>query len=332
MEYEFLLPKGIQAEELTDSYGRFVFMPLERGYGVTIGNALRRVLLSSIEGAAIVGIRIDGVLHEFTTIPGVLEEVPQIILNLKKVRLKIDNPDVDSATLRIRAEGKRELKSGDIEAPDTVTIVTKDIHIATLTTDDARLYAELFVRRGRGYVPTEEMPQESFPVNTILIDAIFSPIRKVNFTVENVRVRARTDYEKLILEIWTDGTIRPDEALRKAAEIIREAMNRVLTVIPEEVEKPETKELDEEQKRIKGLLEKGIEYLELSKRMINCLNEAGIKTIADLVSKSEEDMLTIKNFGGKSLNELKEKLQKFGLSFGMDVDKYLKLEEEAEAS
>ncbi len=316
---ELLLPSGLTKEEVTDSYGKYVITPLERGYGVTIGNALRRVLLSSIEGAAIVAVRFDNVLHEFSTLPGVYEEITEIILNLKKIRIKFDNPEVKSATLRIFAEGEGEVKAGDIQAPADVTIVNKDVHIASLTSDDAQLIGELYVMRGRGYVPSEDIPKEGFPVNTIVIDGIFSPVTKVNYTVENVRVRARTDYEKLTLEIWTDGTIHPDRALESAADILKRSFEAIFSSISSEGEKaePEGEAAPEGQKDI---LDEPIDKLGISKRTLNCLNEAGIKTIGDLVSKTEGEILAVKNLGEKSLQEIKEKLEEFGLSFATEEE------------
>lgn len=317
MEYELLLPRGLTKEEVNDTYGRYVITPLERGYGVTIGNALRRVLLSSIEGAAIVAVRFDGVLHEFATLPGVYEEITEIILNLKKVRIKFENPEVRNATLRIFAEGMTEVKAGDIQTPAEVTIVNKDVHIASLTSDEAKLIGELYVTRGYGYVPSENIPKEGFPANTIVIDGIFSPIKKVNFSVENVRVRARTDYEKLTLEIWTDGTVHPDAALEKAAEILKNSFGAIHASLTEGTEeKAEVTELSREE-----LLNQPIEALGLPKRTLNCLQDAGIKTIGDLVSKTEAEVLDIKNLGEKSLQEIKERLEEMGLSFATEEDK-----------
>jgi len=224
LDQEFVLPEGIFKDELTDNYGRFIFEPLERGYGVTIGNSLRRVLLSSIMGAAIVAVRIDGVYHEFTTIPGVLEDVPDIILNLKRVRFRFEDSETNSANVFIRREGEGEIKASDLEVPPELTLVTPDVHIATLTAPDAKLYAELSVWRGRGYVPQDEIPKHLFPEGTQVIDGVFSPITKVNYSIENVRVKARTDYERLILEIWTDGSVSPEKALEEASLRLKDAI------------------------------------------------------------------------------------------------------------
>ncbi len=327
---QFVLPEGIFVEELNDKYGRFVYVPLERGYGITVGNALRRVLLSSIPGYSIVAMRIDGITHEFSTIPGVMEEVPQIVLNLKGIRLRLDEEVSTTATLYIRAEGAREVKAGDIDVPEYVEIVNPEHHIATLTRDDARFYAELIVAKGRGYIPANEMSKEGFPAGTIFIDGVFSPIVKVNYTVENVRVKARTDYEKLILEIWTDGTIKPDTALEMATKTLLKSIEPVLKKIGAPYGKDELK--FEEKEKIHQILSKSIDFLEPSKRTANCLKDAGIETIAQLVSKTEEEILQVKNFGEKSLEEIKEKLERFGLSFGMDISKYLGEEETKEVT
>lgn len=323
-QLEFIWPEGIYVEEHTDTYGKFSFAPLERGYGITIGNSLRRILLSSIEGASIIAVRIDGVLHEFSTIPGVLEDVPEIILNLKKIRVKLEDPEVDRASMFLRAEGKKKIKASDIEVPHSIRLVTPDVHIAELTKEDARLYMEMIVARGRGYIPASEIPEAGFPEGTIFVDGLFSPVTKVNFKVENVRVKARTDYEKLTLEVWTDGTITPEEALNEAVSILSEGISR----LKERAKEPYGVSAIEfeEREKMRSLLMKSIEFLEPSKRTANCLREAGIETIAQLVSKTEEEMLQIKNFGEKSLQEIKEKLKEYGLNFGMSVDEYLKEE------
>ncbi len=319
---EFKPPKGIQIEEETPTYGRYVFMPLERGYGITIGNALRRVLLSSIEGAAIIAFRIDGVPHEFTSIPGVLEDVPDIVLNLKKVRFRFDAPEADQVTAYIRKEGVGEIKAGDLEVPAELQVVNPDQHIATLTKEDAKIYAELIVAKGRGYQPVENLPKQTLPAGFILIDGVFSPVTKVNFTVENMRVEERTDYERLNLEIWTDGTRTPWEVLQEAARILLEHFERVTQPVKEAHR--EAEQDYGERERMKAMLLKDLDVLELKVRTASFLKEQGVQTIADLVSKSREDLLRIKNFGEKSLQEVEEKLQQLGLELGMDVSKYLK--------
>ena len=321
MDFEFILPQGVIKEEVKEDYGRFVFSPLERGYGTTVGNALRRVLLSSIPGYAIIAARIDGVYHEFSTVDGILEDVPQIVLNLKKIRLKFDDTSREEATLIFKAEGKGVFTARNIELPDYVTIVNPDQHIATLTDDKARLYMELIARRGRGYLPSEEISKEGMPEGFIYIDGLFSPVTKVNFTVENVRVKARTDYEKLILEVWTDGTTTPESALDYAVDLLLDAFSRFKkeTEAPKKVETVQF----EEKEKMKTYLYKNIEFLELSKRTINCLRDAGITEVWQLLSKTEDELLQIKNFGEKSLREIQDKLEKFGLSLGIDVKKYM---------
>lgn len=321
LDQEFVLPEGIFKEEVKDNFGRFIFEPLERGYGLTIGNSLRRILLSSVTGASVVAVRIDGVYHEFTTIPGVLEDVPVIVLNLKKVRFRFDNPEVDSATVYLRKEGEGEVKASSMDVPAELTLITPDLHIATLTSPEAKLYMEITVWKGRGYVSADEIPKAPFPEGTQILDGVFSPVVKVNYTVENVRVKARTDYERLILEIWTDGSINPEKALEEASLRLKDAVDRLFL---EAKQRYGLRAIGfEEREKVRALLSKGVEFLEPTKRTVNCLRDAGIETILDLVSRKEEEMLQIKNFGEKSLEEIKEKLEKFGLYFGMDVEKYM---------
>ncbi len=317
---EFTIPRGVQAVEETDTYGKYIFMPLEKGYGATVGNALRRVLLSSIPGASIVAVNIRGVPHEFTTIEGVLEDVPDIILNLKRVRIRYDGNE-SQVTARIQKSGKGEIRAGDIEASSDIEVINKDQLIATLTSDDASFEADLIVAKGRGYIPAEEYPQDLYPEGYIFLDGLFSPVTKVNFTVENVRVKERTDFEKLTLEIWTDGTITPGDAFREAVRILIEIFQRLLRRVTGPL--IERGLSFEERERIKSLLLRDIEFLELSVRTITCLREEGIKSVADLVSRTREEMLKIKNFGEKSLEELESKLSELGLYFGMDVSQYL---------
>ena len=321
MNREFTIPRGVQPVEETDTYGKYIFMPLEKGYGATVGNALRRVLLSSIPGASIIAARIDGVPHEFTTIEGILEDVPDIILNLKRVRIRYHGEDPQTV-VHIRKSGKGEVRAGDIEtASANLEVVNKDQLIATLTTDDASFEADLVVAKGRGYVPAAEYPQDFLPEGYIYIDGLFSPVTKVNFTVENVRVKERTDFEKLTLEIWTDGTITPGDAFREAVRLLIEIFQRLIRRVTGPL--IERGISFEERERIKSLLLRDIEFLELSVRTITCLREEGIKSVADLVSRTREEMLKIKNFGEKSLEELEGKLSSLGLYFGMDVSQYL---------
>jgi DNA-directed RNA polymerase subunit alpha len=320
-EMDLMLPEGLHQEIAEANHGKFVFVPLERGYGVTVGNALRRVLLSSMPGASIVAARFDGVAHEFSTISGVKEELPEVVLNLKQVRLRFDDTETDRAFVYLRAEGKTDVKASDLDVPASLTLLTPDIPIATLTSKKSRLYAELVVVKGRGYVPADDLPKAGYPAGTVFLDGIFSPVTKVNFRVENVRVKARTDYEKLILDVWTDGTMEPKDAILNAANFLRESIDRLSVEAQEPFGKRTTK--FEERERTRLFLLKTLDFLEPSKRTANCLRDAGIETIADLVSRTEEGMLEIKNFGEKSLAEIKEKLSKFNLEFGMEISEYL---------
>ena len=313
---DFQIPKKLEVEKetLTKTYGKFFAEPFERGFGSTIGNSLRRVLLSSIAGAAVTSIKIEGVLHEFSTIPGVKEDVTDIILNVKNLRLKLhtDKPKV----IHIKKKGAGEVLAKDIIHDADVEILTPDLHIATLD-KDGNLDMELVVKMGRGYVPSERNKEEGMPIGVIPIDAIFSPIRKVNFTVENARVGRVTDYDKLIIEIWTDGGVKPDDVLGFAAKILKDHLTIFINF--EELEQPVEQQRDEEKEFNKNLL-RSVHELELSVRAANCLKNANIRTIADLVQRSESEMLKTKNFGRKSLNEIKEILSEMGLSLGMKLE------------
>ena len=319
----FQMPESIELDESTysNTYGKFIVQPLERGFGTTIGNSLRRVLLSSIPGAAITNIRVDGILHEFSTIPGVLEDVSEIILNLKQVRFKLIEKRPDKVTVEIKGPG--EIKAGDIQASTTeFEVLNPDLHIATLN-DDAEFKLELRVGRGRGYVPAEENKYPDMPIGTVPIDAIFTPVTRVTFNVENTRVGQRTDYERLILEITTDGSITPDDALSYAGKILKDHIQLFIS-IDVDTEEEEVPEVDEEAIRIRKLLKMSVDELELSVRSHNCLTAANIKTIGDLVRRDEPEMLKFRNFGRKSLTELSKILEEKGIQFGMDVEKYLK--------
>lgn len=323
----FQMPESIELDESTfsNTYGKFIVQPLERGFGTTIGNALRRVLLSSIPGAAITNIRIDGILHEFSTIPGVLEDVSEIILNLKQVRFKLIEKRPDKVVVELKGPG--EFKAGDIQANTTeFEVLNPDLHIATLN-EDADFKMEIRVNRGRGYSPAEENKYPDMPIGTVPIDAIFTPVTKVTFSVENTRVGQHTDYERLILEITTDGSITPDDALSYAGKILKDHIQLFIS-IDVESEEEEVPEVDEEAIRIRKLLKMSVDELELSVRSHNCLTAANIKTIGDLVRRDEQEMLKFRNFGRKSLTELNKILEEKGLEFGMDVDKYLKKSEE----
>lgn len=321
----FRMPESIELDEssYTNTYGKFTVQPLERGFGVTIGNALRRVLLSSLPGAAITSIRLEGVLHEFSTIPGVVEDVAEIILNLKQVRFKLISKRPDKVVLDL--QGPKDFKASDIQNGTTdFEILNPDLHIASLG-NDAKFRAELKISRGKGYVPAEENKLPDQPIGTIPIDSIYSPVTRVGLKVENTRVGQKIDYERLVLEIETDGSITPDDALTYAGKILKDHIQLFINfdIEPEHEESPE---IDEEMLRIRKLLKMSVDELELSVRSHNCLMAANIKTIGDLVKRDEPEMLKFRNFGRKSLSELTKILEEKGLHFGMDVDKYLKSE------
>ena len=315
---DFQIPMRIEAdkETLSPTYGKFSAEAFERGFGTTIGNSLRRVLLSSLTGAAVTTVRIEGVLHEFSTIPGVTEDVTGIILNVKSLRLKLhtDKPK----TIRLRKKGPGEAKGSDIVHDADVTILTPDLHIATLD-KEATLDVEMMVKPGRGYVPAERNKEEGLPIGVIAVDSIYSPIKRVNFHVENARVGRVTDYDKLTLEIWTDESITPRDALSTAAGILRDHLD--IFIHPEDLgeAKPEARK-EERTREVNKHLFRSVNELELSVRAANCLKNANIKTIADLVQKTEMEMLKTKNFGKKSLNEIKEILAEMGLSLGTKLD------------
>ncbi|MCL4304750.1 DNA-directed RNA polymerase subunit alpha [bacterium] len=318
----FQMPEAVEIDESThtDTYGKFIVQPLERGYGVTIGNSLRRVLISSLQGAAIVTLKIDGVLHEFSTIHGISEDVTEMILNLKGVRFKLLNKKPDKIFVHLK--GPKEFSARDLQIGNNdFEILNPDHHIATLNSE-AEVKVELTIKKGRGYVPAEENRPSDAPIGTIPLDAIYSPIRNVTYTIENTRVGQRTDYEKLILEIWTDGSITPEDALSSAGRIMRDHIQLFIN-FDMKPEKDDDEDIDEETLQIRKLLRKPVEDLELSVRSANCLKEAKIRTIADLVRRDENEMLRFKNFGRKSLIELNEILKTKSLHFGMDVDKYL---------
>jgi len=299
----------IVTEVLEPTYGRFVVEPLERGYGTTLGNSLRRILLSSLPGAAPTAVRIDGVLHEFSTIPGVVEDTTDIVLNLKQllVKLHVDEP----VQVRVEAQGPGEVTAGDIIAGPEVEILNPDLHIATLD-EGGRLYMEITLAKGRGYVSADRNKKEDMPIGLIPLDSIFTPVPRVNYQVENTRVGQVTDYDRLILDVWTDGSIAPDEAVSLAARIMSEHLKLFIALTDTSADVEIMVEKEEEEKD--RLLELPIEELDLSVRSYNCLKRAGINTIEDLVRKTEEDMLKIRNLGKKSLAEIKEKLGNFGLS------------------
>ena len=321
----FQLPDTIRFDEdtLTNTYGKLIAEPLERGFGTTIGNALRRVLLSSIEGAAVTAVKIPGALHEFSTIKGVKEDVIDVILNIKKLRFKLYSNTKKIATIKVK--GPQNVTGSDIRGDASFEVLNTEQVIATLD-KDATFEAEMYIKKGKGYVPAELNKEENLPVDMIVVDSVFTPIKKVNFTVEKARVGRATDYDRLVMEIWTDGSITPEKAVSQAASIIIEHLE--LVVLEEEQEEEENISIEEsnlvysasEDPIFNVNLLKSVEELELSVRSYNCLKNADIKTIADLVQKTEQEMLRTKNFGRKSLNEIKEILQGMGLRLGMRVD------------
>ena len=308
----------VDKETLTPTYGKFVARPLERGFGLTLGNALRRVLLSSLQGAAVTAIKVDGVLHEFTSIPDVTEDVTEIILNLKEIRLKMLNSD--QATVLINKEGPCDVKASDIITGEQVEVLNPDQHIATLG-KGAKLKAEIMIKRGRGYVTAEENKTDDMAVGWIPIDSFFSPVRKVNYSVTQSRVGQRTDYDKLSLEVWTDGSVFPEDTVALSAKVIKDQ----LTVFLNFVEEPEPTEVKNETSspQFNPNLYRSVDELELSVRSANCLQNAQIKYIYELVQKTEAEMLKTKNFGRKSLNEIKDILSEMGLSLGMKLDGFV---------
>lgn len=316
------MPDSVDVEEAsyTETYGKFIVAPLEKGFGVTIGNAIRRVLLSSIHGNAIIGIKIDGVLHEFSTIDGVVEDVAEIILNLKQVRLRTLNKGADKIVLRIKGSGN--LTAGDLgKDSNDVEIVNPDLHIMTLN-DTADFDMELRIGKGRGYNLAHDNKLLDQPIGMIPIDSIFTPVTKVTYHIEDTRVGVKTDYEKLLLEVHTDGTITPEDALTYCGKIIKDHIQLFINFDIED-EDDDDSEIDEEILRIRKLLLTSVDELELSVRSHNCLKAANIKDIADLVRKEESEMLKFRNFGRKSLTEIHKILEEKGLNFGLDVEKYL---------
>jgi DNA-directed RNA polymerase subunit alpha len=315
---DFQLPKRLECDEstYTNIYGKFFAAPFERGYGVTLGNSLRRTLLSSIEGSAVTWIKIDGAQHEFSTINGVMEDIPEIILNIKNL-VFISHSKIPRSVY-IKRDKKGQIKASDIIVDETIEVVNPNLHISTLT-QDRKFNLEMEVARGRGYVPAELNRKDEQAIGVIPVDSIFNPVKQVNFNVENTRVGQRMDYEKLILEIWTNGGITPKDALLYASNILQRHLDIFVNFgqLPEEEEEVE---LSKEEVELYSKLRLPISELELSVRSSNCLREAGIKTIAELVIKTEEQLLSFKNFGKKSLSEIKELLIGMGLTLGMKVD------------
>lgn len=316
---ELIKPKRLEVSKdtLTANYGKFTAEPLERGFGITIGNSLRRILLSSLQGAAITHVKFDKVLHEFSTISGVKEDVSDIMLNLKQVRLNIDSEDVKILT--IEAVGPCNVTAGDIKTDGTVTVLNPDQHVATLG-DGAKFNCDLTAVTGKGYEPAEMHKDDSMPVGTIPMDAIFQPVNKVNFDVTHARVGQRTDYDKLTMEVWTTGAQEPQDAVAVAAKILKDQLSTFITF--DEVEEVEevVVPIEKEDSKFNANLFKTVDELELSVRSANCLKNANIKFIGEMVQKTEQEMLRTKNFGRKSLNEIKAMLLDMGLDFGINLD------------
>ncbi|MBN1282384.1 MAG: DNA-directed RNA polymerase subunit alpha [Proteobacteria bacterium] len=310
-------PRGLEfdREELTPTYGKFVARPLERGFGITLGNALRRVLLSSLQGAAVTSVHIDGVLHEFTNVPGVKEDITDMVLNIKQLRLKLHEGETD--TIKIDFQGEKEIKAGDLVTSEKIEVLNPDLHIATVG-PEGKLKAMMAVRMNKGYVPAEQNKRPEDPVGVIPIDSIHTPIVRCNYNVTNARVGQRTDYDRLTMEITTDGSVRPDDALAFAAKILKEQLQIFINF--DEVSEPAEELISEEKPALNENLYRRVDELELSVRSANCLQNANIKYIGELCQRSEPEMLKTKNFGRKSLNEIKEILTSMGLSLGMKLD------------
>ena len=314
IEFEKPNIKCLELDEVKN-YAKFVCEPLERGYGITIGNSLRRILLSSLPGSAITGVKIEGVLHEFSTIPNVVEDVPEIIVNLKNVRLKLDKNE--EKTLRINFKGEGEVTAGDIMTDGTVEILNPDLHIATVA-EGGSLVMELTAEMGRGYNTAEKNKKENQPLGVLPIDSIYTPVKKVNYAVENTRVGQMVDYDKLIIEVWTDGSLKPYEALSLAAKVMTGHLELFIDL--SEATKNTQVMIEKEEFKKEKVLEMSIEDLELSVRSFNCLKRANISTVEDLTNKTESDMMKVRNLGKKSLDEVTNKLHSLGLDFAREED------------
>lgn len=314
----FQKPKRLsyEPETMTDRYGQFYAQPFERGFGTTIGNSLRRALLSSIEGAAITAVRIEGVLHEFSSIPGVVEDATDIILNLKQIPFKLHSNE--PKTLRVSRSEPGMLKSGDIELDADIEVLDPNVHLATIS-EGGNLSIEMRLKKGRGYIPADRNFDDDLPVGYIPVDSVHSPIKKVNFHVEAARLGQDTDYDKLTLEVWTNGSVSPERAIGLAAKLIKDHMT-IFINFEEDVQEPTETPAARASSAFNEHLDRSVDELELSVRAYNCLKNSDIKSIRDLVQKSENEMLKTKNFGRKSLNEIKDILQSMGLSLGMKLD------------
>jgi DNA-directed RNA polymerase subunit alpha len=325
------MPRGVEFDEstLTESYGKMVVQPLEKGFGTTLGNSIRRVLLSSLQGAAPVFTRIEGVEHEFTTVPGVREDVTEMVLNLKSLEFRYDGEETRKG--RLEVDGEKQVTAADFVFEPDVELLNPDQYIATVN-KGAKLSMEIGILCGRGYVQAEQHKLDEQPLGTIMLDSVFSPVTKVRYEVEATRVGQRTDYDSLVMEIWTDGSVTPVDAVGHACKILKDHL-MIFINFDEEPEIVEEEEYDEEFERMRELLNRSVDELELSVRSSNCLTSANLRTIGELVQKSESEMLKQRNFGRKSLKEIQEILQGMNLHFGMDVSKwYGKSEEPAEAS
>jgi DNA-directed RNA polymerase subunit alpha len=311
-------PKRLEYDRdtLSATYGKFYAEPFERGYAITIGNSLRRILLSSIQAAAVTSVRIEGVLHEFSSIPGVAEDTTDIILNLKQLKLKMEGDG--PRTIRLSVSGDREVTAKDIQADSSIEIINPDLHIATLTEREAKLEMEMEVDMGRGYVSSDKNKRDDQPVGTIPMDSLFSPVTRVRIDSENTRVGQMTDYDRLVMEIWTDGRIKPEDSLAHASKLLKDHLQIFINF--EEEPEEAAAQVDDEKSKLKDLLSRSVDELELSVRSSNCLKNANIKTIGDLVTKSEAEMLKYRNFGRKSLNEIKEIIVEMGLELGISAE------------
>ncbi|HBO83876.1 MAG TPA: DNA-directed RNA polymerase subunit alpha [Deltaproteobacteria bacterium] len=325
---DLIKPKRLEVDRdtITNTYGKFTAEPLERGFGITVGNSLRRILLSSLQGAAITSIRIEGMpsLHEFSVIPGIKEDMAEIILSLKQMKIKLHSSG--PKTIRIKAKGECEVKAGDIICDSAVEILNPDLHILTMS-KDAKIDAEMVVKAGKGYVSAERNKEENQPIGVIPIDAIFSPITKVNYNVTHTRVGQRTDYDKLIMELWTTGAVTPQDAIGIAAKVFKEQVSIFITFDEKEKAVIIEEGIREQKQQINENLFRPVDELELSVRSANCLKNADIKYIGELVQKTEAEMLKTKNFGRKSLNEIKELISEMGLDFGTHLEPFPAREE-----
>jgi DNA-directed RNA polymerase subunit alpha len=329
--HELIMPDRVEVDRdsLTDSYGKFICQPLERGYATTMGNSLRRILLSSIQGAAITSVKIEGALHELSSLPGIIEDVTEIILNLKVVRLKLNS--AETQTVRIEKKGKGEVTAADLVSDGTVEVMNPEQHICTISGGEGKFIAEFEVKWGKGYTPAEKNKSEDQVIGVIPIDSIFTPIRKVRMNVSQARVGQQTDYDKLTLELDTDGSVKPEDALAYAAKILKEQMNVFINFDESLVEPEIVPEEESDDSEVNPYLSRPVDDLELSVRSANCLRNANIRYIGELVQRTENEMLKTKNFGRKSLNEIKQLLSEMGLGLGIKIEGWEKPDSTVEA-